>query len=279
MASIEEVVLKQLIELIKEDKLVLPTLPEVALRAREAAESPQSSAGDIAKVINNDPAMSARIIKVANSPLMRGPREITDVQMAISRMGLTCICNLITGLAMEQMFQATSDVVDKAMRKSWSHATEVAGIAHVLCRHYTPHLKPDQAMLAGMIHEIGVLPILTYAEEFNLNIDPITLQRLAEKIHPYVGAKILESWKFPANLIAVPRFYLKFDRTTDDGMADYTDLIMVANLQTYVGSDHPYTRMDWSKIPAFTRVGLKPNEDAQDEDLSEALSAATGMLK
>lgn len=279
MASIEEVVLKQLIELLKEDKLVLPTLPEVALRAREAAESPHSNAADIARVINNDPAIAARVIKVANSPLMRGPREIKDVQTAIARLGLTCICNLITGLAMEQMFQATSDVVDKAMRKSWSHATEVAGIAHVLCRHYTPHLKPDQAMLAGMIHEIGVLPILTYAEESNLLNDPITLQRLTEKIHPYVGAKILESWKFSADLISVPRFYLKFDRNTEDGQADYTDLIMVANLQTYLGSDHPYTRMDWNKIPAFNRVGLDPSPDNQEEDLSEALSSATGMLK
>lgn len=278
MASIEEIVLKDLIALIKDDKLVLPTLPEVALRAREVAQSPNASAADIAKVINNDPAIAARVIKVANSPLMRGTRETKDVQTAISRLGLTCICNLITGLAMEQMFQATSDVVDKAMRKSWSHATEVAGIAHVLCRHYTPHLKPDQAMLAGMIHEIGVLPILTFAEESNLLNDPITLQRLAEKIHPYVGTKILEGWKFPVDLINVPRYYLKFDRTTEDGKADYTDLIMVANLQTYLNSDHPYTRMDWNKIPAFARLGLDPS-DENDENLTESMSAATVMLK
>ncbi|CBL44472.1 conserved hypothetical protein [gamma proteobacterium HdN1] len=279
MAGIEEAVFKQLIDLIQNDKLILPTLPEIALRAREIAESPDSSSGDIAKAINNDPAMSARIIKVANSPLMRGPREITDIQMAISRLGLTCICNLITGLAMEQMFQATSDVVDKAMRKSWSHATEVAGIAHVLCRHYAPHLKPDQALLAGMIHEIGILPILTYAEESSLNIDPITLEKLAEKIHPFVGTKILEKWGFPSELVIVPRYYLKFDRGNESGKADYTDLVMVANLQSYLNTDHPYTRMDWKKIPAFARIGIEIGSPEQSEDLGEALSGATMMLK
>lgn len=281
MASIEEVTLQEINELIDNDRLVLPTLPEVALRARETAEDPDASAGDLAKVINNDAAMTARIIKVANSPIMRGSREIEDVQMAIARLGIACISNLVTGLAMEQMFQATSDLIDKTMRQSWHHSTEVAGIANVICKHYTK-LKPDQATLAGLVHEIGVLPILTYAEESNRLTDPITLQKVIHSIHPKVGVKILESWDFPKELIEVPACYRKFNRDTGSDKPDYVDIVMVANLQTYMNKpDHPYiTKLNWNDVTAFHRVGLDPNvADNTDEDLNAEMEAAMAMLQ
>lgn len=281
MASIEEVTLQEINELIDNDRLVLPTLPEVALKARETAEDPNASAGDLAKVINNDAAMTARIIKVANSPIMRGSREIEDVQMAIARLGITCISNLVTGLAMEQMFQATSDLIDKTMRQSWHHSTEVAGIANVICKHYTK-LKPDQATLAGLVHEIGVLPILTYAEETGKLSDPITLQKVIHSIHPKVGVKILQSWEFPKELIDVPANYRKFNRDTGSDKPDYVDIVMVANLQTYMNKpDHPYiTKLNWNDVTAFHRVGLDPNmEDSGEEDLAAEMEAAMAMLQ
>ena len=279
MASLDEIVLAEITELIESDRLVLPTLPEVALRARDTAEDPNASAKDLAKVINNDAAMTARIIKVANSPIMRGAREVEDVQMAIARLGITCISNLITGLAMEQMFQATSDFIDKEMRASWSHSTEVAGIANVLTRHYTK-LKPDQATLAGLVHNIGILPILTYAEDSGKLNDPISLQNVIEKIHPRIGVKILQSWDFPKELVDVPGNYLNFDRDTGSDRADYADIVMVANLQTFIGKEHPYTALDWQDIPAFGRIGLDPNVDDQEgEDLSDEMDAAMSMLR
>lgn len=280
MTNVAEVALQEINELIDNDRLVLPTLPEVALQARETAENPDASAADLAKVINNDAAMTARIIKVANSPIMRGAREIEDVQMAIARLGITCISNLVTGLAMEQMFQATSDFIDKTMRQSWQHSTEVAGIANVLCKHYTK-LKPDQATLAGLIHEIGVLPILTYAEESDRLGDPITLQKVIKAIHPKVGEKILKSWDFPEELVAVPGNYTHFERNTGSDKPDYADVVMVANLQTYMGKpDHPYMQMDWAAISAFERVGLDPNmDDSAEEDLSAEMEAAMAMLQ
>lgn len=279
MATVEETVLQELVALIKNDEMVLPTLPEVALTARDTAEDPNASAADLAKVINNDAAMTARIIKVANSPIMRGSKEVNDVQMAIARLGMACISNLVTGLAMEQMFQATSDLIDKTMRKSWKHSTEVAGIANVLCRHYTK-LKPDQATLAGLVHNIGVLPILTYAENNNQLNDPITLERVIDKIHPHVGTRILQSWEFPEELVAVPGNFLKFQRDTGSDKPDYADIVTVANLQSYIGSDHPLTTFDWNTVTAFARMGLDPQvDDAEGEDLSDEMEAAMAMLQ
>ncbi|AYC33928.1 HDOD domain-containing protein [Pseudomonas cavernae] len=278
MSKLAEKVQEELIQAIDNDELVLPTLPEVALKVREAAEDPDISIPALSKVIGNDAALTARIIKVVNSPLLRTNREITDLQMAISRLGINYTSNLATGLAMEQMFQATSDVVDRKMREVWNKSTEIAGICHVLCRQFT-RLMPDQATLAGLVHQIGVLPILTYAEDSNaLLSDSISLNHVIERIHPIIGDKILRAWDFPEQIARIPSQFLDFKRNSDK--IDYVDIVQVATLQSYLGSEHPYTQMDWSGIPAFAKLGLEPNLDMHaDEDLSAAMEAAMSMLQ
>ncbi|HLD65808.1 MAG TPA: HDOD domain-containing protein [Pseudomonas sp.] len=278
MSTLAEKVQRDLIKAIDNDDLVLPTLPEVALKVREAAEDPDISILALSKVIGNDAALTARIIKVVNSPLLRTNKEITDLQMAISRLGINYTCNLATGLAMEQMFQATSDVVDRKMREVWNKSTEIAGICHVLCKHYT-RLMPDQATLAGLVHQIGVLPILTYAEDHNeLLSDSISLDHVIEKIHPIIGDKILRTWEFPELIAMVPSQHLNFSRNS--AKVDYVDIVQVATLQSYLGSDHPFTQLDWHQIPAFAKLGLEPSLDMHaDEDLSAAMEAAMSMLQ
>ena len=278
MSKLAEKVQKELIQAIDSDELVLPTLPEVALKVREAAEDPDIGIPQLSKVIGNDAALTARIIKVVNSPLLRTNKEITDLQMAVGRLGINYTCNLATGLAMEQMFQATSDVVDRKMREVWNKSTEIAGICHVLCKHYT-RLLPDQATLAGLVHQIGVLPILTYAEEHSeLLADSISLNHVIEQIHPIIGDKILRTWEFPELIAMVPGQYLDFTR--DSAKVDYVDIVQVATLQSYLGSEHPYTQLDWSQIPAFRKLGLDPSQNLnEDEDLSAAMEAAMSMLQ
>jgi hypothetical protein len=66
-------------------------------------------------------------------------------------------------------------------------------------------LKPDQAALGGLVHQIGVLPILTYAEEHNeLLSDPVSLNHVIDSIHPLIGDKLLSVWEFPEMLVKLP---------------------------------------------------------------------------
>ena len=278
MSKLADKVQQELIQAIDNDDLVLPTLPEVALNVREAAEDPNIGTPQLSKVIGNDAALTARIIKVVNSPLLRTSKEITDLSMAINRLGINYTCNLATGLAMEQMFQATSDVVDRKMREVWNKSTEIAGICHVLCKQFT-RLLPDQATLAGLVHMIGALPILTYAEDHNeLLSDSISLNHVIEQIHPIIGDKILRTWEFPEQIAMVPSQYLDFSR--DSAKVDYVDIVQVATLQSYIGTEHPYTKLDWSQIPAFAKLGLDPSQDIhEDEDLNAAMEAAMSMLQ
>lgn len=277
MSQIVEKVREEIITAIKNDQLVLPTLPEVALKVREAADDPDTDIDTLTFVIGGDAALSARIIRVANSPLLRASRAIEDLRTALMRLGIQYTCNIATGLAMEQMFQATSDLVDMRMRDVWSSSSEVAGISHVLCKHYT-RLRPDQATLAGLIHKIGVLPILTYAEDHPALLrDSLTLDAVIERIHAPIGDLILRTWGFPDELVHVPTQHLDFHR--DSPKADYADIVTVAMLQSYVGTDSPMAKIDCSQVKAFERLGLDPHANiSESEDLSADMEAAMSLL-
>jgi HD-like signal output (HDOD) protein len=271
MASLLETVANELIDQIKQDTLVLPSLPEVCLKVRDVAEDIETSIPQLAELIIQDAALSARIIKVANSPLVRTPSEVTDLVTAIGRLGINFTSNLAMGLAMEQLFQATSDVVDRRMRNIWQQSSQVASICHVLASHYTK-LHPEEAMLAGLIHKIGALPVLTYAEDNNALLnDAFALDKLIDKLHPIIGSHIVKAWRFPKGILNVPGQYLKFDREIEQ--VDYADIVTVAVLQTHANTEHPYAKLDWSTIKAFDRVGLSPDMDiAEAVDLSDDIS-------
>jgi len=278
MSNLALQVKDEIVRQIKNDELVLPTLPEVALQVRDVAEDINATINDLAQIIARDPALSARIIKVTNSPLVRTSSPVTDLGTAIARLGINFTSNLAIGLAMEQMFQATHDMIDRRLRECWSHSMEIAASAQVLARHFTK-LQPDQAMLAGLVHQIGMLPILAYAETHEgLLSDSLSLDLVLEKLHPALGAYILRSWKFQPALAEVPKEYLNLQHQAEQ--ADYSDLVQVATLQSYAGSDHPLARINCSELGSFRRLGLDAAEEVTIlEDLADELEASQAALK
>ncbi|MFW6094424.1 MAG: HDOD domain-containing protein [Pseudomonadota bacterium] len=274
MSNLAEKIRHEVTCAIDNDELELPTLPEVALRIRDAAEDPEVSVQGLARVIAEDAGLSGRMIKVANSPLYRGANSIEDLNMAMSRLGVAFAANLAIGMAMEQMFQATSDLVDRKLRQVWGHATEVAGISAVLAKRFT-RLRPDQAALAGLTHSVGVLPIVAWAERHpNLLADGMTLDGVIERIHGALGTTILASWEFADEIARVPAQYADFERAAPE--ADYADVVMVANLYTLAGTEHPYTQLDWSRIHAFTNLALDPSlESSELTELADDIAAAS----
>lgn len=198
--------------------------------------------------------------------------------MAVSRLGMAYTSNLAMGLAMEQMFQATSEMIDKRLRATWQTSTEVAGICHVLAQQYT-RLKPDQATLAGLVHLIGVLPLLRYVEDQDIQVSGVMLDKIIELLHPRIGTTILKRWDFPAELQIVPEQYQNYQRQAPE--ADYADLVTIATLQLVSGTgDHPLNEMDRSTVTAFERLGLDPNLDMnEEEDLTAQMEAAMALLQ
>ena len=277
-AAAEEKFLDKLLEDLENDRLVLPTLPEVAIKVRDTLEDENSSLIDVAKIITSDAALSARMIQVSNSPLLRAANPIESVEAAVTRMGSNMIRNLVTSMVMEQMFQATSDVTDKRLRKIWEHSTEVASIAHALSSQFTK-LQPEQAMLAGLVHDIGALPILSRAEDYpELLEDEATLDRIINTVHTTIGAEILRKWNFPSELVAVAEEHEDLNRNPD-GPADYVDVVIVANLQSLIDTKHHHTDVDWSTVPAFDKLGLQADMSVVDMDETNAnIEAARAAL-
>ena len=267
--SLEANFLNELMTDLENDRLVLPTLPEVALKVRDTLEDENASLADVAKVITSDAALSARLIQIANSPLLRASRQIESVEAAVTRMGSDMVRNLVTSIAMEQMFQATTDATDKRLRQTWEHSTEVAAISHALASQFTK-LKPDQALLAGLVHDIGILPILTRAEDYpELLADEPMLDRIIRQAHTRLGAAILAKWNFPAELIAVAADHETLDRNPA-GDVDYVDVVIAANLQSVFGTDHPLAAVDWSGVPAFARLGIATDVSVVEMDETSA---------
>jgi len=265
MNKLAETIQAQLLAAIDNDDLVLPTLPEVALSIREAAEDSEISVSALSKVIGRDAALSARLIKVVNSPLLRASVEVTDLQTAITRLGINYSCNLAVGLVIEQIFHARSEAVEKKMREIWATSLEVAGISYELCLRYT-QLKPDQGALAGLVHQIGVLPILIYAEEHNeLLSDPVCLNYVIDQIHPALGDKILSSWEFPEQLVRLPGQVLDLDRNSD--RVDYVDIVQIARALSTGSKSRPL-----AALPAYRHLGLPTGTELEASELLFARS-------
>jgi HD-like signal output (HDOD) protein len=273
VSKVREDILTQL----KNDELVLPTLPEIALSVREVAEDENATINDLSHVLLRDPAMSARLLRVANSPMVRTVVPITDITTAVSRLGIDFTTNLVIGIAMEQMFQATNELIDNRMRACWSRAIEVAASAQVLARHFT-QLPADQALLAGLVHQIGMLPILAYAENSDTLLkDSLSLDHVIAELHQELGALVLKSWDLPEALIKVASEYLTFERQPDD--VDFTDLVQVAVLQSYTDTDHPLGQIDSASVGAFARLGLEADEeDHQLSAIAEEVDATQYAL-
>lgn len=270
MSELADKVQQDLVAAISNDDLVLPTLPEVALQIRKAAEDPEISVSALSKMIGRDTALSARLIKIVNSPLLRATQEVTDLHTAITRLGVNYSSNLAIGLVMEQIFHARSEVVEHKMRDVWRKSLEIAGVSYALCRRYTD-LKPDQAALGGLVHQIGVLPILTYAEDHNeLLADPVSLNHVIDKIHPVIGEKLLRVWDFPEKLVKVPGLYLDFERESE--RVDYVDLVQIASLYCHKNTDHPLARIDAFSVPAFRKLKIDAEHEAMRRDLEESRS-------
>lgn len=260
------------------NRLVLPTLPDVAIKVRDAVAKGDSSSQELADIIVTDAALSARLIQVANSPLYRGAAEINSIQMAVTRLGSATIRTLITSLVMQQMFSPSSPLLEKYFRETWEQGVNVSSISRALVS-FVPHLNAEEAMLAGLIHQIGKLPILMLVEDIpEFRDSPSRLNKLIEKAHPPIGKIIMDTWDFPEELKLVSSEYVNFQRNSSE-KADYVDLVQVAFLQSIAGTDHPACRVDWSTVSSFSKLGLASDAEILEIDgVSEEIELANSML-
>ena len=218
-----------LIEKIKQDSLVLPTLPEIALKVRQAADDPEVNLGKMSEIIGHDPALSLGMLKVANSAMLGRKVKAETVNQAVTRIGLRQIKSIATAMALKQVFISKNKIVSMYLNKSWEKTVDVASVAITLMtfylkKHKHSPLTLDTVTLAALVHSIGVLPILTEAEKHpDIFANPTFLQQAIVKLASDIGAEVTKAWGFSDEFIELVKSWS--DLTILPAEAHYLDFI------------------------------------------------------
>ena len=187
-----------------EGKLDLPPCPQVALRIQHLLANEDVSPGELAQASLLDPILTGRIISVANSAMFsRSAPPTTDIRTAIGRIGFDMVKTLAFEVALDNAFELKSSSglrdLNRAIR---THSRRVGVVAHLLAKRYAPAGHEYEAMLAGLLHEIGKLYILARADSFpDLFGDPLALAGLLGDWHAALGHAILDTWGLPESVV------------------------------------------------------------------------------
>jgi len=263
-------------------RLILPSLPEIVVRVRQAINNDDVNLGDVVKLIQVDPSLTARLVQIANSPLYRSRQPVENCLMAVNRLGLATTRDLVTCLVLNNVFNAENKRLRNQVQDLWHHSCHVAAIASTIAK-ITPGLHEDTALLAGLLHDIGVLPVLHYASDFpDILESEEKLNFVIQELRASLGQKILQEWNFDSALSDVSAQADNWLRNSDNA-ADYVDVVIVAQIHSYFGTDKNNNLPSLLSTPAFNKLGLSNlGPDASLEVLFEAeqgIRDIMGMLK
>lgn len=266
---------KQIFESIKrellEGKIKLPGLPDIARRVQLAINNKDYGASEIAKIIQTDIPLSGRIIQVANSPLYKGVTPVENSQSAVTRLGMKVVKNLVTSFSVRRLYSGKSSLARSKVERLWKHSVKIGAISFTLAR-VTPGFDPERAMLAGLVHGIGELLILNYAEKnTNLLKDEALYKDVIKRYQHKLGAVILKQWRFDQALIQVA--LSSEDWFRDPSVKpDYADVILVSHLEELrIRNKMPEGVIDHANLPVYRKFPVfKLGDSAHKELLMEA---------
>ncbi len=256
-------------------KLRLPAFPDIALRVRRALDDPNANTDKIVRVVGSDPILAARLLQAARSSIYYHARPVSNLNEAVIRLGHKMVRNTAMSVAMEQIFQAKSmGALKSHLRELWYHGINVAATAFVLAKR-AGGVSQDDALLAGLFHDIGKYYILVRVEAYpELFGEQSMLRRLLEEWHTGVGRAILEVWGLAEDICVAADEHDTLDRE-HLGPPDLTDVVTVANLHANLGSDDdPHAGIDWTKVPAFAKLNLSPDDSIEIIKASQRDTAA-----
>lgn len=272
--STEQAIAADVLAALEAGQLDLPILPDMALKIRNLLDNPNVSADHLVRLLAADPVISMHIIKVANSAALSNGHPVGNLRDAIFRMGYRMLRSLVMNITMTKLFQASSPLINQQLKALWEHSRKVAANCYVLAKQHR-HLSPEQAMLAGLVHDIGALPLCLYADRQHSHLDQATLEELIRKFAATIGTRLLQSWNFPTELVEIVSGHENLHRTNASGLADYVDVVTMANLQMQETAKF----VAWENVSAAARLGY--NATACQSFLSshaDQLAAAQGML-
>ena len=187
----------------------LPTLPAVVTQMISLIDNPKTSARNVAQLISADQALTAKILKLANSAFYGFPREIATVDLAVVVLGFETVKNLGLSVSVLERFSGGGDSTHFDRQKFWEHSI-ACGVAAKLLAEKLRYRVSGEAFAAGILHDIGKLILSQYfpadfkqiielVEEQDLYIGKAEEQVLGVT-HADVGAWLAQRWNLPDQL-------------------------------------------------------------------------------
>lgn len=217
---------------LQEGRLNFPTALDVSLRIKRLADNPESTMEEIAAAVRAEPVLSAKAVRIANAVLLNPyGKPVTSVNEAVKRIGLSALRCLAFAVAAEQLAQ---DHRSRQMRLVasglWMHSVDVAAWSYALARHLCT-VRPDTAMLAGIMVDIGQFFLLARAADYPALEE--NMSRFAEFVSTWdepVGRAILEAFELPEAI--VDAFQYEDPYAGNWPPENLSDIVFIATLAT-----------------------------------------------
>jgi HD-like signal output (HDOD) protein len=187
----------------------IATLPEITLKIIQLVESPSSTAQDLHNVIAKDPALCTRILKVVNSAFYGLPGQIGSINRAIVLLGLNAVKNIAIAASLAKLFKGGQLTSTFGAKDLWAHSIATATATKLLADKLKLGLA-DEAFLAGLIHDVGIMVELQFDRAKLVEVvDRVSPepgvygdwlgaeQAIFGATHQDFGAALCEKWKFP----------------------------------------------------------------------------------
>ncbi|MCL2647353.1 MAG: HDOD domain-containing protein [Phycisphaerales bacterium] len=194
----------------------IATLPEIAGKVIELVENPKSTAQDLNKLISNDPALCTRILKVVNSAFYGLPGQIGSINRAIVLLGLNAVKNIVIAASINKLFRSGRVSPHFSAKDLWTHSIAVGVMSKLIVQKLNNTL-PDEAFLAGLIHDMGILvelqafrePLVEIAQRAtNEQVRYLDLETQIIKVdHQALGSGLTSKWKFPRSFQYVTGYH------------------------------------------------------------------------
>jgi HD-like signal output (HDOD) protein len=239
------------------EKIDLPSFPDVAVRVRKALTNEQVAIDQVVRVISAEPALSARLMQLANSAALNASgKRLTDLRTAISRIGFNMARSATIAFAMSQLRRAEAyKGLDVPMTELWHHSAHVAAVSHAVAKRFT-QVNADTALLTGLLHGVGKLYLLTRAVRFpGLLQDVGAYQKVVAEWQGRVAQAILRNWEIADEIVDAVAACETPDRE-HEGTTDLTDVLTVAGALAALGPDPHPEQMLFLDMPAARRMKL-----------------------
>lgn len=236
----------------RENRLRLPSLPDVALKLKQALQQ-EVGIDKAVEIIHIDPPIVAKLVQVANSALYTTGSPITNCHDAVARIGLDATRNLVMGISLKQLFNCKDPELMKGMHMLWHDSLYVSSLCFVLAQECS-HINPEDALLAGLIADIGAIPLLHFAEQFPDEYPSFEeLQASLTYLRAPVGALVLHTLGFSEQLSNIPH---NAENWLYDSGPDLTldDIVILAKLHSYFGTGKAHDLPYINSIPAYGKL-------------------------